>query len=88
VQPFVRKEKQTVFTYGIDMTAVVPLKIIDMDSSKYLYNGKFTEKGSDSTPFGLIGNKSVSLQAIDAVNKKITAVLKERLPQARPASAL
>lgn len=38
----------------------VPFKIIDLANNKYLYNGKFTEKGSDSTVIGLTGNKSGS----------------------------
>ena len=85
VQPFVRKERMTLFTYGIDMTAVVPVKVIDLAGNKYIYNGKFTEKQSDSVIVGGIGNKSVALEAIDKVNKKITAILVERLPKTKQA---
>jgi hypothetical protein len=80
VQPFVRKERFTFFTYGLDMTAVVPIKIIDIKNNKYLYNGKFTEKMSDSSMIGGIGNKSVSLSALDKVIFKMNAVIQTRLP--------
>lgn len=80
LQPFVRKERISFFSYGIDMTAIVPIKIIDLKNNKYLYNGKFTEFASDSTMLGGIGNKSVSLTALDKVIEKINAVIKVRLP--------
>jgi len=80
LQPFVRKERITFFTYGIDITAIVPIKIIDLKNNKYLYNGKFTEFASDSSMIGGIGNKSVSLTALDKVIEKMNAVLKVRLP--------
>lgn len=80
VQPFLRKERITFFTYGIDITAIVPLKIIDLANNKYLYNGKFTEFASDSTMIGGIGNKSVSLVALDKTIEKMNAVISTRLP--------
>ena len=49
LQPFVRKEKMTFFTYGLDMTAIVPIKIIDLKQNAYIYNGKFTELAKDSS---------------------------------------
>ena len=52
----------TFFTVGKDITTTVPLKIIDLVNGKYLYNGKFTEKASDSTMIGGIGNKSVAMK--------------------------
>lgn len=83
LQPFVRKERYTFFTQGIDMTAVIPVKIIDLKTGKYLYNGKFTEFASDSTMLGMVGNKSVSLKALDKVIEKINPVIKVRLPMTR-----
>ena len=80
VQPFIRKEKITLFTYGKDMTAIVPLKIIDLVNNKYLYNGKFTEFASDSSMIGGVGNKSVALKALDMVIEKMNAVISVRLP--------
>lgn len=80
IQPFVRKERIAFFSYGIDMTAIVPIKIIELKNNKYLYNGKFTEFASDSTMLGSIGNKSVSLTALDKVIEKMNAVIKVRLP--------
>lgn len=79
LEPFIRKEKFTLFTQGIDMTATVPIKIIDMKNNKYLYNGKFTELGSDSSIL-MVGNKSVSMLALDKVITKMNAVIETRLP--------
>ncbi len=84
LQPFIRKERQTFFTYGIDMTAIIPLKIIDLSKNKYLYNGKFTEFASDSTMLGGIGNKSVSLKALNKALEKMNSVIKVRLPLKKP----
>lgn len=79
VQPLVRKEKISFFTYGIDITAVVPFKVIDLVTGKYLYNGKFSEKASESTAFGGLGNKAIALKAIEKINQQIAAVLSSRL---------
>lgn len=65
IDPFIRKDKVTFFTVGKEMTANVPFKIIDVKNNKYLYNGKFTEIAKDSSMIGGIGNKSVSIEAIE-----------------------
>ena len=83
IEPFVRKEKVTVFTLGKEMTAVVPFKIFDVESGKYLYNGKFTELAKDSSVIGDVGNKSVALKALDSVNAKISGVIASRLAQVK-----
>lgn len=83
VEPFVRKEKVTVFTLGKEMTPVVPFKIFDVKSGKYLYNGKFTELAKDSSVIGDVGNKSVALKALDSVNSKISGVIASRLAQVK-----
>lgn len=83
VEPFVRKEKVTVFTLGKEMTAVVPFKIFDVKSGKYIYNGKFTELAKDSSVIGDVGNKSVALKALDSVNAKISGVIASRLAQVK-----
>ena len=83
VEPFVRKEKVTVFTLGKEMTAVVPFKIFDVKSGKYIYNGKFTELAKDSSVIGDVGNKSVALKALDSVNGKISEVIASRLAQVK-----
>lgn len=80
LQPFVRKEKITYFTYGLDMTAIVPVKIIDVKQNVYIYNGKFTELAKDSSAFGGIGNKSVALKALRATLDKMNSVVAARLP--------
>lgn len=79
VEPFQRKEKFSFFTQGIEMTATVPVKIIDVKSDKYIYNGKFVELKADSTAFGTVGNKSVAIGAIKKVNKSLNKVLEEKL---------
>lgn len=84
LQPFVRKQRVTFFTIGMDMTAIVPVKIIDLKGNKYLYNGKFTEFASDSSMIGAPGNKSVSLKALDLVIEKMNPVVSTRLPLTRP----
>lgn len=83
VEPFVRKEKVTVFTLGKEMTAVVPFKIFDVKSGKYVYNGKFTELAKDSSVIGDVGNKSVALKALETVNGKISGVIASRLAQGK-----
>lgn len=80
VQPFIARDKMTFFTIGKDITATVPFKMIDVVNNKYLYNGKFTEKASDSSAIGGIGNKSVAMKALDKINGQINATIAERLP--------
>lgn len=80
LQPFVRKEKITYFTYGLDMTAIVPVKIIDVKQNVYIYNGKFTELAKDSSAIGGIGNKSVAFKALRSTLDKMNSVVAARLP--------
>lgn len=80
LQPFIRKERFTVFSYGKDMTATMFLKILDLRNGKYLYNGKFIVRARDSTEAGLIGNKSVAFQALDSVFIQMGEVISVRLP--------
>jgi hypothetical protein len=80
LQPFVRKEKTTFFTYGLEMTAVMPIKIIDVKKNVYLYNGKFTELAKDSSAIGGIGNKSVAIKALTNTLDKMNSVIEARLP--------
>ena len=80
LQPFLRKEKITAFTYGIEMTAIMPIKIIDVKQNVYIYNGKFTEIAKDSSAVGGIGNKSVALKALRHTLEKMNAVVAERMP--------
>ena len=80
LQPFIRKEKVTFFTYGIEMTAVVPIKIIDVKENRYIYNGKFTEIAKDSSAIGGVGNKSVALKALRSTLDKMNSVVTTRMP--------
>lgn len=81
-QPFIRKEKMSLFSYGIEMTAVLPFKIIDIENNKYLYNGKFTEKATDSVVIGGLGNKAIAVKALDKANAQIREIIATRLPKA------
>lgn len=87
LEPFIRKDKMTFFTVGKEMTATVPLKIIDIVNNKYLYNGKFVEKATDSSMVGGIGNKSVSNKALLKINEEVSSVLSVRLPADKPVKA-
>lgn len=80
IQPMVRKEKMHFFNYGIEMTTQIPFKIIDVVNNKYLYNGKFVEKGEDSTVIGGLGNKGSAMKALDRANLQMKTVLAARLP--------
>ena len=75
----IRKEKFSLLTQGIEMTATVPFKMIDAKADRYLYNGKFLEKQGSSTPIGSVGNKSVALKALNKVNESINKVVAEKL---------
>ena len=88
VQPFIARDKMTFFTIGKDITATVPFKMIDVVNNKYLYNGKFTEKASDSSALGGIGNKSVAMKALDKINGQINATIAERLPAVKQTPSL
>lgn len=81
VDPFIRKDKQTFFTVGKEMTAFIPFKIIDLKNNRYLYNGKFTEIAKDSSMLGDIGNKSVAMKALKKTTDKIASVIDVRLPK-------
>ena len=85
ITPFVARDKITLFTIGKDITTSVPFKIIDLSTGKYIYTGKFTEKASDSTIIGDIGNKSVALKALDSAGEKILSVIQTRLPKTKAA---
>ena len=87
VQPFVSKDKVTFFTIGKDITTAVPFKIINLKTGRYIYTGKFTEKASDSSMIGGIGNKSVALKALGSAGEKILGVIQARLPKTKAEAA-
>ena len=79
--PFVRKEKWTVFTHGMEMTAVLPVKIIGAKSGRSLYTGKVVEKAAGGTFVLLgLGNKPVAEEAVDQALVKLDRVMAEFLP--------
>lgn len=84
IQPFISTNKITFFTIGKDITTSIPFKIIDVINGRYLYNGKFTEKASDSSMVGAIGNKSVAKKALNNAAIQMTSVIETRLPAGKP----
>lgn len=80
VQPFIRKEKMHLFTHGMEMTTQIPFKMIDVKNNKYLYNGKITVKGEDSTMIGMVGNKGSAMKALKKATEQMKAVVIARLP--------
>lgn len=85
IQPFVARDKVTFFTIGKDITTAVPFRIINLGTGRYIYTGKYTEKASDSTVVGGIGNKSVALKAIGHVGEMLMVEIQNRLPKMRAA---
>lgn len=85
IQPFVARDKVTFFTIGKDITTAVPFRIINLGTGRYIYTGKYTEKASDSTVVGGIGNKSVALKAIGHVGEMLMVEIQNRLPKTRAA---
>ena len=83
IQPFIIRDKMTFFTIGKDITVSVPLKMINLGTGKYLYNGKFTEKASDSTIIGDLGNKSVALKGLRTIGNKVLTEINTRLPKTK-----
>ena len=79
IEPMVRKEKFSMFTQGIEMTATVPFKIINVKEDRYIYNGKFVEKQGSSTPIGSVGNKSVALKTLNKINQQISKIVNEKM---------
>lgn len=81
VQPFVARDKISFFTVGKDITTSIPFKMINLGTGKYIFNGTFTEKASDSSMIGGIGNKSVAMKALDSAGEKILSEIQVRLPK-------
>lgn len=81
IEPFVRKERFMAVSYGLDMTAVVPFRIIDLYNNENIYNGKFVEQARETAVIGFgIKNKTAAMQALDKVMFKISEALTARLP--------
>ena len=78
IEPFTVRDVMTFFTVGKKVTASIPVKAIDRHTGLYLYNGKFVEMGQDNTMIGAIGNKSVSMKALDQFFAKFDAVVPEK----------
>ena len=96
LEPMLRKDKVTTFTKGKEVTATAPFKILDVKRRKALYNGRITRVGDKSKAFFKMGNKSVTMEAVELINEKVNLEIRKRLPlakynagqQARPQLAL
>ena len=78
IEPFTIRDVMTFFTLGKKVTASIPVKAIDRHTGLYLYNGKFVEMGQDNTMIGALGNKSVSMKALDQFFSKFDVVVPEK----------
>lgn len=80
-QPFIRKEKSSWFSHGIEMTTQVPFKIVDVAGDKYLYSGQLSIKADSTTFIGGIGNRGVVMEAVDKANQRISEIIAQRMPK-------
>ncbi len=83
LEPMLRKDKVTTFTKGKEVTAIAPFKILDVKRRKALYNGRITRVGDKSKAFFKMGNKSVTLEAVEMINEKVTFEIQKRLPRTK-----
>ena len=67
VDPFVRKERMSMFRYTLEMTSSIPVKIIDVQNNKYIFNGKYTEFSKHGTAVGGVSNKATVMKVLDIV---------------------
>ena len=87
IEPFTVSDVMTFFTVGKKVTASIPVKAIDRHTGLYLYNGKFVEMGQDNTMIGALGNKSVSMKALDQFFSKFDAVVPEKFANVKRVAA-
>ena len=87
IEPFTVRDVMTFFTVGKKVTASIPVKAIDRHTGLYLYNGKFVEMGQDNTMIGALGNKSVSMKALDQFFSKFDAVVPEKFANVKRVAA-
>lgn len=80
VQPPIIKYWMSFFNQGYAATVTIPVKIIDVKNSKYIYNGKFTEQADNSAVFGGVGTKAAVLKAIDQILFKTDELLINKMP--------
>lgn len=84
IKPFVRKEKRTFFSRSVDLTATVPVKIINITTKKYVINEEFIEMINYNPPIGTISNRTPSLRSLDAIITSLDKAVQEEIPQAIP----
>ncbi|MDO4178573.1 MAG: hypothetical protein Q4D21_05210 [Phascolarctobacterium sp.] len=80
VDPFVRKERMAMFRYTLEMTSSIPVKVVDVQGNKYLYNGKITEFAKHGTAVGGVSNKSTVMKVLDLVAKDFEQII-ARIPK-------
>ena len=79
VMPITVREKSTMLSKGRIVSATVVFRIMDLKTNKYIYTDRFAERVSDSSMVGSVGNRSVTMSAINRINKQIRAILNERM---------
>lgn len=80
VDPFIRKERMAMFRYTIEMTSDIPVKVVDVEGNKYLYNGKISEFAKHGTAVGGVSNKSTVMKVLDNAEPKLAEII-ARIPK-------
>lgn len=80
VDPFVRKERMAMFRYTLEMTSSIPVKIVDVEGNKYLYNGKIVEFAKHGTAVGGVSNKSTVMKVLDQAEPQFAQII-SRIPK-------
>jgi hypothetical protein len=81
IQSITCTDESSFFTNSTTATAVVPVRIIDTKSGKYLFNSKLVESKRDSgAVFSVVSNKSISLDVIDKVIITLNNIITSRIP--------
>jgi hypothetical protein len=81
VQPPILRYWMSVFNQGYTATVTIPVKLIDVKSGKYIYNGKYTEQADNSAVIGDVGTKAAVLKAMDKIFVKTDQLLDSRMPK-------
>ena len=78
--PFQQNENYNLIYHRKSMIATVLLRIMDINSKKTIYQGRFSLKSKDETDAWFIGNKSVAKKALTATMYKVGEIISAKLP--------
>lgn len=80
VDPFIRKERMAVMRRTIEMTSSIPVKIVDVQANRYLYNGKISEFDKHGTAVALVSNKTTVMRVLEKVEVQLAEIV-NRIPK-------